>query len=29
MSLKQQDPELYKILENETIRQREGIELIA
>ena len=29
MSLKQQDPELYKILENETTRQREGIELIA
>ena len=29
MSLKQQDPELYKILQNETTRQREGIELIA
>ena len=29
MSLKQQDPELYKILEDETTRQKEGIELIA
>jgi len=29
MTLKQQDPELYKILENETTRQKEGIELIA
>lgn len=29
MSLKKQDPELYKILQDETTRQREGIELIA
>ena len=29
MSLKEQDPELFNILENETIRQKEGIELIA
>ena len=29
MSLKQEDPELYSILEKETLRQKEGIELIA